>query len=151
MKLHLVKSGNYLVPSLPYDEDQILKFKDGEILRVELTKPRNGKFHRKFFALLHVGFELWEPGEVDHKYGVPEKSFEQFREDVTILAGHYQTSVRVNGDVRVVAKSISFARMAQEDFESLYDNVIDVLLGKVLRNYTREELDDQVDRIMRFT
>lgn len=92
----------------------------------------NPLFHRKFMSLLRVGFEYWQPGEVDKKHGVPEKNFDQFREDVTILAGFYFPVVRTDGTVRIKAKSISFASMDEEEFERLYQATLTVLLERVL-------------------
>lgn len=151
MKLHLIKQGRYLVPSLPDDEEKLKKIKSGELLSVDIVRPRNAMFHRKFFALLHVGFDSWNPPSITSKFGQPEKSFEQFREDVTILAGRYESTIRLNGEVRVVAKSISFAKMSQEEFEDLYNSVINVVLDRVLTNYTKGDLLNQVNKIMNFT
>ena len=117
----------------------------GGIIRGTFVAPRNPIFHRKFFAMLNVGFEAWEmpvPGA--------EKNFAQFREDVTILAGHYTQNVRLNGEVRTVAKSIKFASMDEITFEQLYSSVANVLLTRVLTNYTRDDLDSVVDSILRF-
>lgn len=67
---------------------KVKRLEPGEVFDFEIVFPRNSKFHRKFFALLQVGFESWDPGRKHktHK-GIPvTKNFEQFREDVTILA-----------------------------------------------------------------
>jgi hypothetical protein len=131
----------------------ISKLEAGELCNIEFKFPRNSKFHRKLFALLLVGFEAWEPGRKHKTYkGIPiAKNFEQFREDITILAGFFEQTFTLRGEMRLRAKSISFAKMDDAEFESLYSAVADVLLDRVLTAYKgREELDDVVDRIMRF-
>jgi hypothetical protein len=125
----------------------------GEIFDVETVIPRNAKFHRKFFALLQIGFDAWEPQRVRKSYkGRPvEKNFEQFREDITILAGFYEQTFDMKGRMRLRAKSISFANMDDVEFEALYSAVVDVLLRDVCANYAgRDELDAVVERVMGF-
>ena len=124
----------------------------GELVKVSLKIERNGKFHRKFFALLNVGFEAWDPGRKHKQHkGMPvAKNFEQFREDVTILAGFYEQTFDLRGHMKVKAKSISFASMDQQEFERVYSAVADVLLQHVLTRYSRADLDEVVERVMRF-
>ncbi|MCR4303702.1 MAG: DUF1367 family protein [Gallionella sp.] len=125
----------------------------GEMARVEAVVPRNGKFHRKFFALLTVGFEHWQSGRKHKTYkGRPvQKNFETFREDITVLAGFYEQHFDVRGNMVLKAKSISFAKMDDIEFERLYNAVADVLLAHVLTTYAgRDELDEIVEKVMRF-
>jgi hypothetical protein len=57
---------------------------------------------------------------------------------------------RVDGSVRIEAKSISFAMMNEESFAELYDSTINVILSKILTNYTKQELEDVVGELMSF-
>lgn len=151
MKLNLVKTISGLVPADPDSEDSYKKLKNGGMVTAEIKQVRNVKFFRKYFALLNVGFENWNPGEVDSRYGVPEKNFDRFRRDVTILAGFYHTVVRLNGEVRIEAKSISFANMEEDEFEKLYNQTINVLLKHVYgEGMRREELDNIVNTYLSF-
>jgi hypothetical protein len=132
---------------------RVKKAEAGELIKVSFILERNSKFHRKFFALLNVGFDAWDPGRKHKTYkGDPvAKDFDQFREDVTILAGFYEQTFDLDGNMKLKAKSISFASMDQAQFEMVYSAVADVLLEKVLVNYKdRDELDEVVDRILRF-
>lgn len=125
----------------------------GELFEISIKWLRNPKFHRKFFALLKVGFDAWEPDRVRYSYkGKPiTKNFEHFREDITILAGYYEQVFNLNGEMTLKAKSISFANMEEDEFEMLYSDVADVILAKVCTRYAgRAELDIVVDRVMRF-
>lgn len=156
----LVKYESRLHGLTPADEAAWARFKglvktlgDGEMVRVHYAQPRNTKFHRKFFALLNVGFEHWNPGRTRKTYkGLPvEKNFDRFREDITILAGYYEQTYDLRGRMRLQAKSISFAKMEQADFEALYDSVANVLLQHILQNYKREDLDEVVEKLIAFT
>lgn len=132
---------------------RVMSMEPGEMIRVEMAFPRNPKFHRKFFALLNLGFDAWEPDRVRKSYrGMPvEKNFEQFREDITILAGFYEQTFDLRGRMKLKAKSISFASMDDMEFEKVYSAVADVLLQRVLHNYSgRAELDEVVERVMGF-
>ena len=132
---------------------RLVNAQPGELIDVAMAFPRNPQFHRKFFALLNLGFEAWEPGAKFRAYKgeVIAKDFDQFREDVTILAGHYQQIFNLDGGMTLRAKSISFANMDDAEFEKVYSSVVDVMLAKVLTNYAgREEIDSVVQKIMGF-
>ena len=125
----------------------------GELCELAIKLPRNGKYHRKFFLMLTVGFDMWETGRKQKMYkGQPvTKKFETFREDILIMAGHYEQTFGMNGKLKLIAKSISFASMDQPEFEVIYNSVLDVLLEKVLITYKdRDEFNDAVERMMSF-
>ena len=129
---------------------RVINMESGELIDVEMRITRNPQFHRKFFALLSIGFDAWEPDRA-HKGDEITKNFEQFREDVTILAGFFDRTFNLDGTMTLRSKSISFANMDDAEFERVYSAVIDVLLQKVLRNYAnRDELDAVVEKMMEF-
>lgn len=138
---------------VPLDEEQAeacRRFKVGSTIRADVAAMRNWKFHRKFFAMLDVGFDAWEPPEAEHR-GLPvQKNRERFRSDCIVAAGFYTPVANINGDVRAEPKSIKFARMEQDEFEKVYSAVANVLLQKVLTNYSRQDLDDVVAQIVGF-
>jgi hypothetical protein len=126
----------------------------GEVMSISLTFNRDPIKHRKFFALLNLGFEHWGAKRVHQTYkGMPvEKNFDTFRKDVIKLAGYYEQHWNLEGRMQVVAKSISFSAMEDDEFDRLYDAVATVLLNRVLTVYAgREELDEVVDKILKFT
>lgn len=133
---------------------KVISAEPGEIFTVETTFPRNYKFHKKMFALLSVGFDSWEPDRKRFNYNgrAIEKNFERFREQVLIMAGHYDQVFSLRGDkMELVAKSISYAAMDDAEFETLYSAVIDVLLREVCVRYkNRAELEAVVERVMGF-
>lgn len=113
------------------------------------TRPRNLAFHKKYFALLQVGFEHFEPPEL-FKGNVVGKNFDAFREQCIIGAGFYDVVYSITGDPRYIAKSISFANMSEHDFSDLYSKTIDVLLKYVLKSYTRDDIDEVVNEVLGF-
>jgi hypothetical protein len=108
--------------------------------------------HRKYFALLKIAYDNWTPGEINSQYGVPMKNFERFRKDVAILTGHFELVIRVDGSSRPEAKSISFSKMDQIEFDKLYSKTIDLLVEKIYgkENMTAEKMNELVDQFIRF-
>jgi hypothetical protein len=125
--------------------------KIGMPVMIDVTGVRNPKFHRKYFVLLNLGFDYWEPS-LEHKGRKVEKCFERYREDVAILSGYYTVVWSLTGEPRLKAKSISFAKMEQDEFDKLYGASIQVLLDKVMehKGWTREKVDEAVNNILRF-
>lgn len=63
LELKLIKHhSGILIPATPETSD-ILQSKTrlGDVLIAEFRRVRNPAFHRRFFALLNLGFEYWEP------------------------------------------------------------------------------------------
>lgn len=139
-----------LIPVNDEAETALSKVGQGEIVRVpKFTRPRNLSFHRKWFALAKLAFDFWEPAELDDPKGLtPEKNFDRFRKDLTILAGFYEASYRIDGSVRVEAKSIAFAKMDEDEFEKLYSATIDTARKHILKNFTDEDVRNSVDEML---
>ena len=139
--------GYALAPAHEQDLEEMKKLPKDQPLRVTMRRIRNVDHHRKYFALLNYAFDCWEPPE-NH---VGEKNFERFRKDIVILAGFYERYVRLNGETRIEAKSISFANMDQDEFDLLYQKTIDAILKYVLTNYTQDDLEAVVSQVMEFS
>ncbi|ABS47036.1 MULTISPECIES: DUF1367 family protein [Yersinia pseudotuberculosis complex] len=54
-------AGGILVPATPDAESFVKNTRLGTIVTGEFKRVRNAPFHRKFFSLLNLGFEYWEP------------------------------------------------------------------------------------------
>ena len=139
-----------LMPADPQAAEFVAKLKLGAPVRAEVKRVRNYQFHKKLFALLNFAYENWEPTEATYKGQVVQKNFSQFRNDVIVLAGFFETTMTLKQEVRVVAKSISFANMPQDEFDSLYNAVVSVVLNRILTNYTRDDLDAVMDQLLGF-
>ena len=151
MKIQLRKINNStLIAGSDEDIELLKKIKSGSVVSAEIKTIRNYRFLKKFFAMLDVGFDAWEPDEVTYKGQRIEKNKEQFREDVTILAGYYEISIRLDGTTRTKAKSIAFGSMGEEEFEKVYNAVSGVLLAKVLKNYDKYDLERVVNELIGF-
>lgn len=132
-------------PTTPYDGDRLKVFKLGDGISFEWTKIRNYEFLQKYMVLMHYAFDQWEPDD-----DAPEKNFDRFREEVTILSGYYTMSPSIKGHNRAVADSVSFAKMKQEDFDLLFDKTITVLIKWILKNQTKNEVTKVLTHISEF-
>lgn len=147
-----MKVSNILVPHDEAAAAFIQKMKAGELTHADFKRVRNYKFHKKYFALLDFAFEQWEPGGQLTYQGMPvAKNKERFRKDLIILAGFYESTVNLRCEVRLEAKSISFAQMDEIEFEQLYNATVDVVLRRVLTGYKRQDLDNVINQLLAFT
>ena len=151
MKIFLRKlPGSILIPDTEEEKEKLGHIKTNDVVYAEIKHPRNYKFHKKFFAMLKVGYDAWEPAEQEYK-GLPvQKNFDRFREDIFIAAGFGEVVLNIRGEARARAKSISFGSMGQEEFDKLYNAVADVLLQKILKTYTKDDLESVVNEIAGF-
>jgi len=132
MKIYLVKRNDGIfIPAYNSDHENVKKIHAGEMLSCEITRPRNIEFHKKFFALLNMGFSNQEHYD----------NFEDFRAIMTMKAGFFHTIITDKGMV-YVPKSISFSAMDELEFHELYDKMINVLIKEL--KITEEVLLEEI-------
>lgn len=152
-KLIFQKVNNALVPADQVSEEWLQKVKIGQIVNGEFSRMRNYEFHKKIFALLNLAFEYFEPEQKVWRGVQVQKNFDRFREDVTILAGFFDAHYRIDGDVRLTAKSISFASMDEDEFHRVYDSVFNVLWERIFKfsNFKNEhEVENVISQMLSF-
>ena len=151
MEMYLLKIGmDAFSPSAEEDREKFDKLKSMGLFKCTIKQERDPIKHRKFFAMLEVGFDAFHPPYREYK-GLPVfKDFDRFRKDVIIAAGFYEVVFDIRGRLRFKHESMSFGSMSQDRFEKLYNGCCQVLLNNVLSNYTRGDLDNLVDKLIRF-
>lgn len=146
--------GDTLVAADHYAEEFVRSLKFGAGASIEVKRARNVRFHRKFFSLLNLAYDTWEPcGEKLHKGEPISKNFERFREDILILAGHYEASYGVDGSVKLNAKSIAFANCDEDAFKQIYKSVLDVVWDRIFRDAgfrSEAEIENIVSQLMNY-
>ena len=120
MKLYCRNTLQGLVPLFPSDYDEKRKLKLGTDYQVEVTNPRNYKFHKKFYALVNLAYE-------NSDLNMP---FETFRKYLIMKAGYFKAYDTPKGTF-YDAESISFAAMSQDKFEELYSRVLDKVIEDI--------------------
>lgn len=131
MEIYLKNTLHGLIPMYPSDYDEKKKLKIGETYKAVITRPRNYEFHKKFFALVNLGFTNTSL----------EMPFDSYRKYLIMKAGFFKAYTTPRGTY-LEADSISFASMTEESFEDLYSRVIDVVIKDI--GSTTEEIEMQL-------
>jgi hypothetical protein len=131
MKLMVRNTLSGLVPLYPSDFEEKRKLKLNEDYEVEIKRPRNVLFHRKFFAMLKVG----------HENTQLEMPFDTYRRYVTMKAGFFKTYYTPKG-VLYEAESIAFGNMDETTFEDVYSRVLNVVIKDI--GVTAEDVEHEI-------
>lgn len=149
-EIALTRSPAGLVPADLNAAEWLQKIGLGKAIDATVKQPRNGKFHRKFFAMLDVAYSNHEWPEVETKWGRVRTSRKLFRKYVIVKAGHYEADLTPHGEVRAEPKSIAFSQMDEVEFSQLYSDVLDVILAEFLTNWSSGDMDHAVNQMMGF-
>ena len=129
------QAGGVLHPASDIDAESLQKFKTGEQYQIEIKRSRNPQFHRKVFAFFGFCFEHWAS---DREFMDEKGQREVFRNHLTVLAGYRTEHFNLKNEVRIEAKSLSFASMSQEDFEQCYQALIAAAMRTIFKDAGRE-------------
>lgn len=129
----MIKSpGGNLFPAHDIDAEKMIRFKTGEHYEIDIKLTRNPAFLRKVMVFFHFCFDHWDGSKV-HEFCSELEQFNRFRKDLTILAGFYIRSERLNGKLRTEAESLSFASMSEERFQECYNALINAALKHIFK------------------
>lgn len=138
MKLLLLNTRQGLKPMYDEDYDEKKKLKIDEVYEAEIRQPRNLKFHRKYFALLRCAWEYLN----EQQQSFFKNDLEVFRKSLEVTAGWCEPLFDLEQQTWFHApKSISFEKMKESEFETLYNNVRDILFQAILTNISKEEFE----------
>ena len=141
------------VGMLPTEDDGKAWFRKlpmGATISVKVVVPVNGKFRRKFFAMLHAAYDNHDWPEVMTQWGPCQTDFETFRAYVTCKAGFYKMVNHPKKGPQAVPRSIAWAKMQDDEFEKLYSAVLDVCLQEFLTGWKRGDMDNAVNHMLSF-
>jgi hypothetical protein len=138
MKIFLKNTLTGLIPLYDSDLEEKKKLKLNEVYRADIVRPRNIGFHKKYFALLNMTFQNQE------LFDCPEN----MRKEIIKHAGYYKEYRTIKGEIEYRSKSISFAKMSQDDFEKLYSSSLTVILKYILTGSKREEIEQEIINFM---
>ncbi len=136
MRLFVKNTPQGLIPMYDDDYDAKKRLKFDEVYRVDIVKARNIDFHRKYFALINIGWEYLN--EEQTKFFKYDR--EGFRKCVQIAAGYYTLTYSIKRKEWVEESvSISFEKMDELEFQDLYNKVRDVIFSLVEDNVSEDE------------
>lgn len=125
------------MPADDYTAEKMIKFKTGCQFPVDIKLPRNQPFHGKVFAFFKFCFDHWAGG---HEFQDESLQFDEFRKELTKLAGFYDQVFDLQGNFTIVAKSLSFTSMDQEEFEQCYNALIQAAMSNIFRSSDEQTL-----------
>lgn len=105
-RMYLKRSLSGFTPADEPSQDDMRKFKVGEIYRADIVKPRNYKHHCLIMSLLTLTYENQE------RY----KNFTDFRKAVAYAAGHIIEYPSIDGEIIREADSLSYDRLDEIEF-----------------------------------
>lgn len=135
MEIHLVRTSTGLRPYTDDDYEELKKIKVGSIVKANIVRPRNVKFHRKFFALIRAAWDC-----LTEQQRINLRSIDTFREELLITSGFSEPLYDLNGQKFLErAKSISFAKMDEPAFNEVYSRCLDTILTILMANGITED------------
>ncbi|UGC97778.1 NinB/ Orf homologous recombination mediator [Pantoea phage PdC23] len=141
MKIEMIKNaGGALLPATDEEAEKLKRFKNGAMYTIEMKLTRNPKFHAKMFAFFNFCFEHWCAERAGYQFMDREAQFNTFRNHLTVLAGFYTQTYKIDGSVRVEARSLAYANMSPEDFEACYSAVVNAAIKHVFAGKTDEKI-----------
>lgn len=129
-EIYLKKYGKTLIPADEQSIEIFNKLPQGKVMRCEYKFPRNYKFHKKYFSMLSVMFDMQEHFT----------NFEEFRFWLTLKSGYYEMIKAPNGYELFRPKSIAFSKMQNDEFEKLYNDTINTFIRE-FPHITKLELE----------
>lgn len=140
-KLWFVKGpGGNLTPADDACSETMRRYKTGAVILGDFKEPRNGKHHRKCFALLQLMFDNQE------KY----KDFDPFYEVTKLKAGCFDLYQDQGGHSYPRTWSFSYNEMDQIKFEKAYQMLVTLAIqdGELYEGKTHEEAENFVNQIL---
>lgn len=95
-EIALMRTANGLAPVSDADREVMAKWKPGQVIHGQFTKMRNARFHRKFFSMLDLSWEYWEPkgGLVPRQELRGIRGLQRYFEDLNDRPGQLNTAVQ---------------------------------------------------------
>lgn len=114
-----------------------------EMVRVKVTRPRNVRFHRLFWALMTMVHENL-PDQKRERYPTTEILVSWFK----IATGHCDTfEIEGRGTV-YIPKSISFAKMDNSEFSAFFDRCCDLIAKHFIPTTSTEQWRKEVSTMI---
>ena len=139
MKIQVKKDGWHLVPANQEALEYIKKMSKDTEYSVDVTKTRNAKFHRKYFAMLSIGHANTR---LVYEITAETISAEDYRKTMQRQAGFVRVSLDEKGNKYINDESISFAKMTEDRFQEVYEKVKQEVLRDI--GCTDQELEEQI-------
>jgi hypothetical protein len=139
MKIQMTKHLGGLRPVDDIGTQALSRLKQGDIVTVEYTRPRNPRHHRLFFALLNI------VANNSPHYDDPEQVLLALK----IATGHVVPHIAYDGKTYMIPQSIAFHKMDQDAFDRFFNKCVDVVVRRFLPGVTDAELRMELETMCR--
>ncbi len=137
MKTVLQKRNGGLMPCDELGQAALDKYKDGDEIMVEVRKPRHGKQHRLFFALLHLVMQNQD------RY----PSIDVLLAALKVAQGYATAIPMKNGNTAYLPKSINFSSMDQDKFDEFFNRSLDIIIKDIIPGMDKTDLLNEIKEI----
>ena len=134
--LHMANHLGALRPAQEQDYEvwDHMKIAEREVVKIQISRPRNYRFHCKFFAMLGIILA----NQVHYQ------TTDELLNVCKLRIGHVVVVKTPSGEERW-PKSISFAAMDESQFSAFYNRAVDWMLSEVIPGLQRQHLDAEVE------
>ena len=136
----VAKHLNSLRPVDEAGEAALRKIGQGEMMMLEIKRPRNIKHHRLYWALVTL---VWQNMD-----GERYPTAEDLHAALKIAAGLRTRIVLPDGTVGFIPGSIAFHKMDQDAFNEFYERICDLVARHFLPGVTIKELKAEVETMI---
>ena len=168
MKYAFIKRGgagglpSVLTPATDEAEAWARKIKPGDVIEVDVVRPRSQRFHRLFFALLKIVSDNMDGGSIEGllreiKIGLKHTEIALISKHAIMIALEELLPLLSNAPPLAffdailpdpvpcnIPKSISFSAMDQDTFAAFFTKSVDYVIQNVLPGIDREALTYEV-------
>lgn len=144
-KYQMIKLPGGVFAPLNDDEAERLKsFQNNEQYEIEIKKQRNPAFHRKVFAFFNFCFDHWSADKTEWQFQDEQAQFDTFRKNLTVLAGYFDKTYTIKGDVQIEPKSLAYGNMEQSEFERCYNSLINAAMKHIFKGCNDQQILDRL-------
>jgi len=131
--INLIKTANgKFWPADEQAEEQSKKLKNGDVYKANITVDQNYELHKKIFGFFGFCCNYWY-GDINASKD--KLQLELTREELTIAAGYFEQKFYPDGkSFKVVAKSISYASMPDDEKQDFYKRITQSALDNIFNN-----------------
>ena len=138
MKVWLTKTANQkLWPAGDNALELLYNVPVGTELEWSVNLKQNHQLHKKIMGFFGFCTKYYFGDSEAHKDKV---KFNYVRKDLTVIAGFYDTIVDPRtGEIKLVAKSLEYAKMPPEDRSLFYKKITQAACDHVFNNYRNDD------------
>ena len=145
MDVFLVKTRlGHLAPVDESARESLRAFGEGEVLRAKITRPRNVKRHRLFFALLNT-VHMNLPEEMEARF----PTVERLRKELLVQTGHFEMHQTLGGKTVIFPGSMSFDAMDETEFLAFFESAFKFVAKHILTGVDQFELREEIESAAR--